>query len=79
MGKAIWETAAVAFHDDDVAAVIASAEPAVGRYLAKQERASANRAAYQHEIARARALGLGPERLAAYDRQLRRQYGIKAQ
>ncbi len=79
MGKAIWEIAAVAFGDDDVAAVIASAEPAVFRYLAKQERASANRSAYQKEIERARALGLGPERLAAYDRQLRRQYGIEAQ
>lgn len=77
LGHKVWDIAIIATPDAAVRKVITMAEPEVAQVEKAEAVRQANRSAFAQEIERVRRMGIGPEMFAKYERQLKRQYGIR--
>lgn len=76
LGHSIWDIAAIAADSAAIEDVIRMAEPEVSETLKLDKKHQTKHRAFKQEIERVRAMDIGPEMFAKYERQLKRQYGI---
>lgn len=77
LGHQVWDIAIIATPDPAMREVITMAEPEVAQVEKAEALRQANRSAFTREIERVRRMGIGPEMFAKYERQLKRQYGVR--
>lgn len=77
LGHRIWAIAAIAADEDARHEVAAMARPGAVMVEQRAAKLALAREAIAREIERARHSGMGPQRLAQYRLQLRRQHGAK--
>lgn len=77
LGHRIWDIAAVAADSSAVEEVIQVARPAVAIADASEAKRKAAEELVASEIMRVSTFGMGPQRLAKYERQMRRLHGLE--
>lgn len=77
LGHAVWDIAAIIADDLAVTQVIEMARPAVKVMDQQARQLRESEEAVACELLRVSSFGMGPQRLAQYKNQLRRQFGLK--
>jgi hypothetical protein len=77
LGHQVWDIVAIVADSAAIAEIIKIAQPAVAVLDLVQARRRQAEEAVASEILRVSSFGMGPERLALYEDQLRRQHGLK--